>query len=71
MGSNGVGRLPRLGVWLVRAGVIPVLIEPDRPPQNGRHERFHETLKAETASPPSVSIRAQQASFDRFQNSYN
>jgi transposase InsO family protein len=70
-GSNGLGRLSRLGVWLVRAGVIPVLIEPGRPDQNGRHERFHETLKAETASPPSASIRAQQASFDRFQSSYN
>jgi putative transposase len=70
-GSNGLGRLSRLGVWLVRLGVIPVLTEPGRPDQNGRHERFHETLKAETASPPSGSIRAQQASFRRFQESYN
>jgi putative transposase len=59
-GSNGLGRLSRLGVWLVRLGVVPILIEPGRPDQNGRHERFHETLKAETASPPSGSIRAQQ-----------
>jgi hypothetical protein len=70
-GSSGLGRLSRLGVWLVRNGVIPVLIEPGRPDQNGRHERFHETLKAETASPPRASIRAQQESFDRFQSSYN
>ncbi len=70
-GSNGLGRLSRLGVWLVRLGVVPVLIEPGRPDQNGRHERFHETLKAETASPPSGSIRAQQASFNRFQQTYN
>jgi putative transposase len=70
-GSNGLGRLSRLGVWLVRLGVVPILIEPGRPDQNGRHERFHETLKAETASPPSGSIRAQQASFSRFQQSYN
>ena len=48
-----------------------MLIEPGRPDQNGRHERFHETLKAETASPPRASIRAQQESFDRFQSSYN
>lgn len=70
-GSTGLGRLSRLGVWLVRVGVVPLLIEPGRPDQNGRHERFHETLKAETASPPSSSIRAQQASFDRFQQVYN
>ena len=70
-GSSGLGRLSRLGVWLVRIGVVPVLIEPARPDQNGRHERFHETLKAETASPPSGSIRSQQAAFDRFQHIYN
>lgn len=70
-GSTGLGRLSRLGVWLVRLGVVPILIEPGRPDQNGRHERFHETLKAETVSPPSGSIRAQQASFNRFQQSYN
>jgi transposase InsO family protein len=70
-GSSGLGRLSRLGVWLVRIGVVPVLIEPGRPDQNGRHERFHETLKAETASPPRGSIRSQQAAFDRFQQTYN
>ena len=70
-GSNGLGRLSRLGVWLVRLGVTPVLIEPGRPDQNGRHERFHETLKAETAMPPRSSIRAQQQAFDRFQETYN
>jgi len=70
-GSSGLGRLSRLGVWLVRIGVVPVLTEPARPDQNGRHERFHETLKAETASPPSGSIRSQQVAFDRFQQIYN
>lgn len=70
-GSTGIGRLSRLGVWLLRLGVQPVLIEPGRPDQNGRHERFHETLKAETANPPRNTIRAQQSSFDRFQIIYN
>ncbi len=70
-GSQGLGRLSRLGVWLVRIGVVPILTQPGRPDQNGRHERFHETLKAETASPPRASIRAQQASFDGFQREYN
>jgi len=70
-GSKGLGRLSRLGVWLLRLGVQPIFIEPGHPEQNGRHERFHETLKAETASPPRASIRAQQAAFDRFRPQYN
>jgi len=70
-GSTGLGRLSRLGVWLVRLGVEPVLIEPGRPDQNGRHERFHETLKAETASPPRATIGAQQTAFTAFQGIYN
>lgn len=69
--SCGLGRLSRLSVWLVRLGVMPIFIEPGRPDQNGRHERFHETLKEETAAPPSGSIPAQQISFDRFQQIYN
>lgn len=69
--SQGLGRLSRLGVWLVRLGVRPIFIEPGHPEQNGRHERFHETLKAETATPPRVSVRAQQAAFDRFRTYYN
>ncbi|MCB9880767.1 MAG: transposase [Planctomycetes bacterium] len=70
-GSTGLGRLSTLSVWLVRQGVIPILIEPGRPDQNGRHERFHETLKQETALPPRRSIRAQQRAFDEFQRVYN
>jgi transposase InsO family protein len=69
--SRGIGRLSRLGVWLLRVGVQPIFIEPGHPEQNGRHERFHETLKAETASPPRQSVRAQQGAFDHFQFIYN
>ncbi len=69
--SCGLGRLSRLGVWLLRLGIRPVLIEPGRPDQNGRHERFHETLKKETAMPPCATVGAQQASFQRFQKIYN
>ena len=70
-GSRGLGGLTRLGVWLLRLGVQPVFIQPGHPEQNGRHERFHKTLKAETATPPRASVRAQQAAFDRFQTYYN
>lgn len=69
--ARGLGRLSRLGVWLLRLGVRPVLIQPGHPEQNGRHERFHATLEQETASPPRATIAAQQAAFTRFQWTYN
>lgn len=69
--SQGLGHLSRLGVWLLRLGVQPVFIEPGHPEQDGRYERFHETLKAETANPPRSSIRAQQVAFQSFQREYN
>ena len=70
-GSRGLGGLTRLGVWLLRLGIQPVFTQPGHPVQNGRHERFHRTLKDETAKPPRASIRAQQAAFDRFRGCYN
>lgn len=70
-GSSGLGGLSRLGVWLLRLGVQPVFIQPGRPDQNGRHERFHETLKAETVNPPCATIPAQQRAFTAFQVIYN
>jgi putative transposase len=44
---------------------------PGRPDQNGRHERMHLTLKAETARPPRSSFRSQQRAFDVFRKEYN
>lgn len=70
-GSTGIGGLTRLSVWLVRLGVQPMRIEPGKPEQNGRHERFHLTLKQETADPPKQTIRGQQRAFTRFRRSYN
>jgi transposase InsO family protein len=69
--GRGVGGLSRLAVWLVKLGITPDFIEPGKPQQNGRHERMHRTLKAETAKPPRRTIRAQQRAFDRFQRIYN
>ena len=70
-GSSGLGGLTRLSVWLLRLGVMPVFIQPGKPQQNGRHERFHGTLGKETATPPKSTRPAQQRAFTLFQAEYN
>ncbi len=60
-----------LAVKIMKAGVTLERIEPGKPQQNGRHERFHLTLQQETARPPSTDMRAQQRRFDVFQHEYN
>src|SRR3972149_5881839 len=69
--SQGIHRLSRLHVWWIKIGVSPELILPGHPQQNGRHERFHKTLKEGTARPPASSPKAQQGRFDRFVREYN
>ena len=69
--TNTLARLSQLSAWWVRLGVLPELIEPGKPQQNGRHERMHRTLKAETTRPPSNTRLAQQRRFDRFRQEFN
>ena len=69
--SQAIHRLSRLHVWWIKIGVYPELILPGHPQQNGRHERFHKTLKEGTARPPASSPKAQQGRFDRFVREYN
>jgi putative transposase len=69
--SNALRRLSRLSVWWIRLGITPELIEPASPQQNGRHERMHKTLKAETTRPPCASRPAQQRRFSQFRQEFN
>ena len=69
--SLAPGGLSRLAVWWIRLGIRHERFMPGRPDQNGRHERMHSTLKAETARPPRSSFRAQQRAFDAFRDEYN
>jgi putative transposase len=69
--SRGAGGLSRLSIWWIKLGIRHERIEPAHPEQNGRHERMHRTLKQETQRPPSASLRAQQARFNRFIKEYN
>ena len=69
--TNALGRLSALSVWWIRLGIRPELIQPSHPEQNGRHERMHRTLKAETTRPPERDAAAQQRRFDAFRRAYN
>ena len=70
-GSTGAGGLSRLSVWLLRLGIDPRFVPPASPQDNGKHERMHRELKAETASAPAVDARRQQARFDAFRIHFN
>jgi putative transposase len=69
--TRTLARLSRLSAWWVRLGVLPEFIELGKPQQNGRHERMHLTLKAETTRPPAASLTAQQRKFNRFVDEFN
>ena len=69
--SPGVAGLSRLAIWWIKLGIRPERIIAGKPQQNGRHERVHRTLKAETAAPPADSCSAQQHRFDDFRAIYN
>lgn len=70
-GSPGLGRLTKLSVKLIKAGVIPEWINPGHPEENGRHERFHLTLKQEVACPPKKTLSLQIQAMRDFQKEYN
>ena len=69
--SNRGLAISRLTAWLIKLGIRHERIAPGHPEQNGRHERMHKTLKAETAKPPSIHLRAQQRRFDRWRERFN
>lgn len=69
--SMALGRLSQLSVWWIKLGILPDLIEPASPQQNGRHERMHKTLKADTTIPPAGNRAAQQRRFNEFRTYFN
>ena len=66
-----LARLSTLSAWFIRLGILPELIEPGKPQQNGRHERMHRTLKDETTRPAAASLGAQQRKFNTFRQEFN
>lgn len=69
--SQAIGGLSRLSAWWIRLGIDHDRIAPGCPQQNGRHERMHRTLNAETTRPPESSFPAQQERFDSFRAEFN
>lgn len=69
--SMALGRLSQLSVWWIKLGILPELIEPGSPQQNGRHERMHKDLKADTTIPPAGNRAAQQRRFNEFRTYFN
>jgi len=64
-------RFSTISTWLIHLGIRPLFTAPRHPEQNGRHERMHRTLKAETTKPPARTCQAQQHRFDAFREEYN
>jgi transposase InsO family protein len=69
--TRGLLGLSRLAVWWLKLGIRPERIEPGHPEQNGRHERMHRTLKAETTRPAGNTLLQQQERFDAFVDEFN
>lgn len=69
--TMGAGRLSRLAINLIKAGVVPEWINPGHPEENGRHERFHRSLKEEIANPPANNFEEQIRQMQVFIEEYN
>jgi len=65
------GGLSQLSLWWVKLGIVPERIHKGKPQQNGTHERFHRTLKQETAINPRANLKCQQLLFESFRNTFN
>lgn len=70
-GATSLARLSSLAVWFIELGITPVYSDPAKPGQNGRHERMHKELKAETASPLPKSHSELQKRLNAFIKEYN
>ena len=70
-GSKGPAGLSRLSAWWTALGIEVQFIAPGHPEQNGGHEQMHRVMKAETTTPVSSTLRAQQRRTNRWVWTYN
>lgn len=69
--SNGLCGLTKLSAFFLRLGIGLERIRPAHPEENGRHERMHRTLKAETTRPARANLLQQQERFDEWVHEFN
>jgi len=69
--TTGLAGLSKLSVYWMLHGVRHERIRPAHPEENGRHERMHRTLKAETTRPARPNLLQQQEQFEVFQEVFN
>jgi transposase InsO family protein len=68
---TGLAGLTKLSAYWLRLGITLERIRPAHPQENGRHERMHRTLKAETTRPARNNLLQQQERFDDFVEEFN
>jgi transposase InsO family protein len=68
---TGLAGLTKLSAYWLRLGIKLERIRPAHPEENGRHERMHRTLKAETTRPARANLLQQQERFDEFVEEFN
>lgn len=68
---TGLAGLTRLSAYWLRLGICLERSRPAHPQDNGRHERMHRTLKAETTRPARDNLLQQQERFDNFVEEFN
>ena len=68
---TGLAGLTKLSAYWLRLGIALERIRPAHPQENGRHERMHRTLKAETTRPARDNLLQQQERFDDFVEEFN
>jgi putative transposase len=70
--SNAPGGLSELSVWWIRLGIEHERIEPGKPQQNGRHERFHLSLIQDCLEYEiGYDLRSQARIFARYRKEFN
>jgi len=70
--SNAPGGVTKLSLWWERLGIQHERIEPGKPEQNGRHERFHlSLLRDRLDAGVAWDLRAQQRVFENYQREFN
>ena len=68
---RAIDGLSHLNVLWTRLGVVHQRTQPSQPQQNGRHERMHKDLKADTTRPPEANRASQQIRFDGWRAEFN